>query len=555
MGAIGASYANQISKHCENKDVQLYCVVSDLKKYDNKPIYINGDLLQVKYYSYEMMKDIPLDLIMIAVKSYHFEKVICAMEHMVGKETLILSLLNGVQSEEKLIEKFGEAAVLHSTILGADTHKSNQTVCASHLGIIVFGDATGEISEKALRVKLCFDNCGIAYELSKDIVTQLWKKLLVNVGCNQVSTLYELTYEKLRTDEKAMELMRKVQREVIEVAKGSNILIEEEDIQRWEDGLQKLSPQGRSSMLQDYWLNNPLELDIMGEYIYKVGQNMGIDVPMNRWIVEEIKKKVERRGIDEQRAGRNELGAEMEGRMENKRRSVEKIEMITAEKIADQLRMDILRKKLLPGEKISENQLAKQFGSNRSVVRNALQILSNDGVILTHMNGRREVVEFGIKQVKELYDFRRLIEEQALISIMTENKANTSMFPRLAKVLSEIEKCCEMEVENVDWYDLDVRFHRELVATSNNLFLKNAWESSVNITYALMNFNVLTGYKERYAREFFEKHQHLYKLMITNDVDCEDALEKHIIDAEEIALSVMSSVGIDKITKKERKNI
>lgn len=230
--------------------------------------------------------------------------------------------------------------------------------------------------------------------------------------------------------------------------------------------------------------------------------------------------------------------------------TVEKPEPITAEKIADQLRMDILKQKLLPGEKISENQLAKQFDSNRSAVRSALQVLSNDGLIYTHSNGRREVVEFGAKQVKELYDFRQLIEQQAIIIIMKENETNRSMFPKVAKVLSEIEECYAMEMENVDWYDLDVRFHREVVEASNNLFLRNAWESSVNITYTLMNFNVLTGYKERYAREFFEKHHQLYKLMITNDQECEEAVKKHIIDAKEIALSVMESVKLEKNCKK-----
>lgn len=302
MGAIGASYANQMKNHCAEEELGLYCVVSDLEKYEREPLYVNDELLNVKYYSYDMLKDISLDLIIIAVKSYHLEKVMLGMEDMVSEGTVIISLLNGLESERLLAEKFGEKAVLYSTIIGADTHKEKHRVHTYCLGKVVFGDITGKLSEKAMEIKTIFEDFEIDFEIKEDIVRCLWNKLVINVGCNQVSTLYELTYENLRNNKEAMDLMRRAQREVIEVAKRSNVFMGEEVISKWEEDLQMLSPEGRSSMLQDYWLGNPLEVDILGGYICKMGQEFGVDVPVNCWIVDEIQKKTmkQRRLIQEE---------------------------------------------------------------------------------------------------------------------------------------------------------------------------------------------------------------------------------------------------------------
>ena len=58
-----------------------------------------------------------------------------------------------------------------------------------------------------------------------------------------------------------------------------------------------------------------------------------------------------------------------------------------------------------------------------------------------------------------------------------------------------------------------------------------------------MNFNTLTGYSERYAMEFFEKHRRIYELLLSGDRGCLAQLETHILDAESIANSVLECFG------------
>ena len=205
------------------------------------------------------------------------------------------------------------------------------------------------------------------------------------------------------------------------------------------------------------------------------------------------------------------------------------------DKIATQLRLDILRQTIKKGDKMAENQLARRFCASRSSVRTALQILSNEGLIITHSNGRREVME--------LYNFRCLLEQEALRLMLSQKN---SMFPLIAKVLEKIEKACLSNDGNIDWYDLDVQFHRAQVRSSGNLFVINAWESNAQLIYTLMSFNTSAGYGEEYASTFFEKHRRLYELWLSDDKDSYQELKKHIMDAEIISKSVLNSVHMEK---------
>ncbi len=252
----------------------------------------------------------------------------------------------------------------------------------------------------------------------------------------------------------------------------------------------------------------------MGDAVTAMAAEAGIPVPVNRELNEKIHEMILERNL------------------------VNRGSPATPDKIANQLRMDILHQKIKKGDKMAENQLAKRFSASRSSVRTALQILSNEGLILTHENGRREAVEFTEKQVIELYHFRWLLEQEALKRMLSQKN---SIFPLIAEVLAKIEKACLEENADTDWYDLDVQFHRAWVRTSGNMFLVNAWESNAQLVYTLMNFNTSAGYAQEYADTFFDKHKRLYELCLSDGAQCFQELEKHIMDAEIITKSLLGA--------------
>lgn len=519
MGALGSCCAGQLQRGAQ--DLTLYGVVRNPKEYQHTPILLNGVPLLVEYRSCrELADDSPMDLILIAVKSYHLRRAIQDIPPLVGEGTILISLLNGMSSEDALIRAFGREKVVYGVVVGADTNRSGHQVNGQSCGTLLYGDPDGLSEDTAARLEELFTRCGYPARQVPDILYHIWAKLMVNAGYNQTSTVYQQTYGQFRANGPAMSQMRAAQREVIALANRQGIPLSEDDIRQWEACLTDLSENGRSSMLQDYWMGRPMETDIFGDYICRLGRELGIPTPVNAQLNQQLKQMtVVRKGTSLR---------------------LDREKGITPRKIANQIRIDILKQKYRAGDKLVEKQLAEQYDASRSSVRTALQFLSSEGLVITHPNGRREVVEFSKRQVENLYDFRWMIENRALETIL---QRTNSVFPLLAESLSHIEHCCIVHQEVVDWYELDMCFHRSLVACSENIFLSNAWNSNAEIFYALMNFNTLTGYSEQYIREFFDKHRHIYELLISRDPDCIPQLRKHILDAESISRSVLDCFG------------
>ena len=149
------------------------------------------------------------------------------------------------------------------------------------------------------------------------------------------------------------------------------------------------------------------------------------------------------------------------------------------------------------------------------------------------------MVEFTPRQIKNLYDVRWLLENRAL-ELLFEN--GPSVYPELAQILGEIERKSNAEAKDTDFCDLDIAFHRALVRAADNLFLTNAWAGSAQMHYSMMKFNVLTDYGPRYAREFFEKHYNLYEMLLSGNKAAFPELRRHIMEAKEIAVSVMKTI-------------
>ena len=118
LGAIGSSYAgkfHEMNPAC----IKVVLDKARLERYTKDGYYING-----KQYSFTYIRPDdslpPADLILIAVKQHHLEQCIQDIKKFVGPDTIILSLLNGIISEEILANEFGSDKVLYSFCVGTD---------------------------------------------------------------------------------------------------------------------------------------------------------------------------------------------------------------------------------------------------------------------------------------------------------------------------------------------------------------------------------------------------------------------------------------------------
>jgi 2-dehydropantoate 2-reductase len=131
-------------------------------------------------------------LVIVAVKGQHLAQAIDDMRPYIGADTLILSLLNGISSEDKLSAASGAEHVLYAMILGIDALREGNAISYTRSGTIHFSEALnrpGEPGERVVRVSRFLDRAGIRYEVPEDMVRTMWYKFMINVGINQVSAV------------------------------------------------------------------------------------------------------------------------------------------------------------------------------------------------------------------------------------------------------------------------------------------------------------------------------------------------------------------------------
>lgn len=232
----------------------------------------------------------PLDLIIVALKHPQLSDALAGIQLLVKPETLFLSVMNGLDSEEIISAEFGKEKVLYAISVGIDAVREGNRVTYTKPGRHIFGEADNSTpSAKVLRVKEAFEKAGIQYEIPTDMLRTLWWKFMVNVGVNQASAVLRAPYGVFHSNPHAQALMEALMQEVVTLAQARNINLTRQDINDWYPVLNTLSPNGKTSMLQDIEASRPTEVEVFGEKVVKLGKELGIPTPVNQTIVEIIR--------------------------------------------------------------------------------------------------------------------------------------------------------------------------------------------------------------------------------------------------------------------------
>ena len=287
LGAIGSIYAVKILKH---KDVELSVLVdrARLIRYRQEPLIFNGE----KYcFDYVTADDTFIaDLIIIATKSSALDSVLVDLKGFVAQDTVILSLLNGLESEDRIAEVFGQDKVLYSYYIGHTSTRIGRNV--SHDGVYktVFGEKyNNEYSNNVLTVKNFFDKTGINYEIPIDMEYARWWKFLVNVGYNQASAVLNASYGDFQKSDQANKLAIKLMNEAVEIARVCGVKNTDRLIPEVLEVVSTMVPETKTSMLQDVEAGRKTEVDIFAGYISELGKKYGIKTIYNDMFLEIIK--------------------------------------------------------------------------------------------------------------------------------------------------------------------------------------------------------------------------------------------------------------------------
>lgn len=160
LGALGILFGRKMP------GVQVIADEDRIARYSAEPVICNGEACSFRYVTPAEGK--PVDLLLVAVKATVLEQAIQDIAKFIGPDTVILSVLNGITSEEHIDAAY-PGHTLWSVAIGMDATRTGRTLVFNQAGKIQFGERSGEMTDRVQAVADYLDECGIANEPCGDI--------------------------------------------------------------------------------------------------------------------------------------------------------------------------------------------------------------------------------------------------------------------------------------------------------------------------------------------------------------------------------------------------
>ena len=282
LGALGILFGRKMP------GVKVIADAERVARYSAQPVVCNGKECHFDYVTPEQGQ--PVDLVLVAVKATVLEQAIKDIKKFVGPDTIIISVLNGITSEEH-IETAYPGRTLWSVAIGMDATRSGRTLVFNQAGKIQFGERDGALTGRVQAVADYLDACGIANEPCSDILYKQWNKLMVNDGLNQAAAAFDQPYGGLRQPGEAQDMMRAAMQEVIRLANLEGVpLPRDNDEQFLRTAMPTFNPDGMPSMRQDVLAKRPTEVEEFAGVVRARAKKYGMPTPANDFFYARIQE-------------------------------------------------------------------------------------------------------------------------------------------------------------------------------------------------------------------------------------------------------------------------
>ena len=281
LGAVGGMYASLLRRHLKREQVFGIADAERICRYEKEGIFVNGERLDITYLADTDPRIRPADLLIFATKYGSLTEAVKSAGPAVGPDTIVMSFLNGVTSEEIIQKALSPARLLYATVQGMDSGKKGNQIHYLHNGNVAFGEKNGRISETVNEAAALFDQAGIPYINPPDMMRQLYNKWMFNVGLNQTCAYYACGYEGIQKAGRIRDTFLAAMEEARACAAAEGVHLTEEDVKDWLQLAQTFDPHGEPSMRQDTKAGRPTEAQLFGGTVREIAMRHNIDIPVN----------------------------------------------------------------------------------------------------------------------------------------------------------------------------------------------------------------------------------------------------------------------------------
>jgi 2-dehydropantoate 2-reductase len=219
------------------------------------------------------------DAVLFCVKSFDTDDAASRLWSILGPDTPVLSLQNGVDNEDKIDARLGAGRAMGGVAQVFATIESPGVIRHHAAGRIIFGELDGRVSERAERLRDAFARAEIPVELSKTIRRALWEKYLLICAVGGTTAVTRETIGVIRDTPATWRLFRTIVEEVAAVARASGVDLAGDAVDQIMKFAETIPPASRASLAQDLLQGRRLELDALHGYASRLGERLGVPTP------------------------------------------------------------------------------------------------------------------------------------------------------------------------------------------------------------------------------------------------------------------------------------
>ena len=242
----------------------------------------------------------PPEMVLVTVKSYDTQNIIPDLKQIIGPESILCSLQNGLDNEEQLRAAFPNNVIIGSTICHGVTHEKPGTVYHAGFGDTVVGSFEKKNTKFARMLGNMFTEGGIETQLTNNIYGELWTKVAINASINPITAITGLKNGWLLREPMLESLLEGTCSEVVEVAKEAGAKLPsgaQGDILSRTKRVVERTSDNKSSMLQDIEKKRRTEIDAINGAVVRMGEKHKVNTPLNSTLTTLVKAK-ERKILD-----------------------------------------------------------------------------------------------------------------------------------------------------------------------------------------------------------------------------------------------------------------
>ncbi len=232
-----------------------------------------------------------VDLVIVLVKSFNTRTAVMSARSLIGDNTIVLSLQNGLGNEEIIEEVVGRHHVVGGRTFAGGAVLGPGSVKTNVLGKTTFiGELDGSDTARVKEIARAFTAAGLETMISHNVIGIMWDKLLVNVATAALSGITRLPYGGLYSVPELKEVALEAIGEGMAVAAAAGVILDTKSpLDAWVKASEGLPPDFKPSLSQGLERGQMSEIDFLNGAVVSYGARFGIPTPVNRTLVAAIR--------------------------------------------------------------------------------------------------------------------------------------------------------------------------------------------------------------------------------------------------------------------------